>query len=118
MAANRPLNRTVVVGARIFRGGFANERTYSFTTPDGLEYTGTAPWIYCFDEEMTRVEEEPSDNGVRGFVQARVVKEVIDKPSHSKLVFPGGDVYVVPNTVIKEGVEIPQLPESYARVPV
>ncbi len=109
--------RTVVVKAKISRGGFANERTFAIQTAGGQEYIGLAPWIYCFDSHLARIQEEPADDRTTtGYVQARIISVQAD--GSYKLSLPGGDVCLVAKSQIKENPDIPAPPENYARVPV
>ena len=109
--------RTVLVKAKISRGGFSNERTYSIRAKDGMDFIGLAPWIYCFDTRNSRIQTEPvDDQSISGFVQARIISGPIAGPF--KLSLPGGDVCVVEKSEIIEDPTIPAPPENYARVPV
>lgn len=111
-----PAYPTVLIPARISRGGFASERTYRIETPDGKGCVGLAPWAYTFTAPNQRIEEEPADGEtINGFVQARVINGDPDGPA--KVWLPDGEVCFVVRSLLNY-TPIEPLPESSPHVPV
>lgn len=109
-----PAYPTVLIPARISRGGFGNERTYKIRSASGNDFTGLAAWPYCFDEKVRRIEEEPQEE-VTGFIEARVVNGAPD--GAAKVWLPDGEVCYVARSELRSDLTIPPKPEA-TNVPV
>jgi hypothetical protein len=106
---------TVLITARISRGGFGNERTYKIRAASGKDFTGLAAWLYCFDTQVHRLQEEP-EGEVPGFIEARIVNGRPDGPA--KVWLPDGEVCYVARSELRSDLPIPPKPETPTNVPV
>jgi hypothetical protein len=106
---------TTLIRARISRGGFANERTYTIRAASGSDFTGLASWQYCYNQNVQRSENEPPKE-FEGFVEARIINGQPNGPA--KVWLPDGEVCYVPRSELRTDIPIPPKSEVVPNVPV